>query len=840
MINQHPGGERPAAGLVMEQIGKRFASVTALNAVTLRLNPGEIHGLIGENGAGKSTLIKILAGVYQADSGSATLDGHPLPLGNPAAIEAAGIRVIHQELNLIPHFTVAESVFLGQEYRTRWGALDRRRMKAATAQFFQQNWQLAIDPERLVRDLSLAERKLVQIARALIDGAARLVVFDEPTAPLEAQEASLVSSAILRLRDQGIAILYISHYLNEIATLCDRGTVLRNGEVVGYPDRDLLQNTEALIAMMVGREIDQLYTPRQRPAADNGATPLLSVRQLSDGRQLQDLSFDIQPGEIVGVAGLLGAGRDVLVDLLYGLRPAERGTIHLEGRPRRIRTPKQAIRAGMALVPRDRRHQGLILPFTTADNINLASLPETATFGWERRGIAEQKARDWIEQLAIRPGRPGLPVRYMSGGNQQKAILARWLGTDARLFILDEPTLGVDIGARRDIYQRTRQLADQGRAVLVSSSDAPELLGLCDRILVLWRGALAPRANAGRPTGGDQRRTGAFTMSTAIQRRGRPGLATLIEKFPLILFLALLVWLSVQSPYFLSWQNISLMLVQSVPLAILCFGLVCVIAVGGDDVVSGGIDLSLPATAVLGVALLSLGLAEWHTPYLLLLALLAAVCLLCGAINGLLVLAAGLPPLLATLSTSVAFTGLTDLLTGQRRIAVSDPLMVAFRDNSVLGLPWPLVYLLGVFILFQFLLHHSRFGQHVQAVGGNRDMAQMSGLNVRRLTLLVWLLAGIAAGLAILPLLSQGSGSSSGTATPLLLETVLATFIGAAFSRRRVVTIWGALLGAILVNALSNGLGLLGVNIFWMGAIKGGLILVVLAASAVRHKGGEA
>ncbi len=231
--------------------------------------------------------------------------------------------------------------------------------------------------------------------------------------------------------------------------------MLRNGEVVGYPDRDLLQNTEALIAMMVGREIDQLYTPRQRPAADNGATPLLSVRQLSDGRQLQDLSFDIQPGEIVGVAGLLGAGRDVLVDLLYGLRPAERGTIHLEGRPRRIRTPKQAIRAGMALVPRDRRHQGLILPFTTADNINLASLPETATFGWERRGIAEQKARDWIEQLAIRPGRPGLPVRYMSGGNQQKAILARWLGTDARLFILDEPTLG-SISAPAGIFINVR------------------------------------------------------------------------------------------------------------------------------------------------------------------------------------------------------------------------------------------------------------------------------------------------------------------------------------------------------------------------------------------------
>ena len=228
-------------------------------------------------------------------------------------------------------------------------------------------------------------------------------------------------------------------------------------------------------------------------------------------------------------------------------------------------------------------------------------------------------------------------------------------------------------------------------------------------------------------------------MSADIQRRPLPGITTLIEKFPLILFFALLVWLSLQSPFFLSWQNISMMLVQSVPLAILCFGLVCVIAVGGDDVVSGGIDLSLPAIAVLGVALLSLGMVEWNTPYLLLLLLLIAVSLACGAVNAILVLAAGLPPLLATLSTSVAFTGLTDLLTGQRRIAVNDPLMVAFRDNAVLGVPWPLIYLLAVFVLFQFLLHHSRFGQHLQAVGGNRDMAQMSGLNVRRLTIMVWL-----------------------------------------------------------------------------------------------------
>lgn len=326
-------------------------------------------------------------------------------------------------------------------------------------------------------------------------------------------------------------------------------------------------------------------------------------------------------------------------------------------------------------------------------------------------------------------------------------------------------------------------------------------------------------------------------MSNLIHSRGAPRLTVLLEKFPLLLFVALLVWLSVQSPYFLSWQNISLMLVQSVPLAILSFGLVCVVAVGGDDVVSGGIDLSLPAIAVFGVALLSLGMVEWHTPYLLLLLAVVALSLACGAVNALLVLVAGLPPLLATLSTSVAFTGLTDLLTGQRRISVSDPLMNAFRDSTLLGIPYPLLWLAAVFILFQFIVHHSRFGQHIQAVGGNADMARMSGLKVRGLTLRVWLLAGVAAGLAVLPLLAQGSGSSSGTATPLLLETVLATFIGAAFSRRRVVTIWGALLGAVQVNALSNGLGLLGVNIFWMGAIKGVLILVVLAAPALLNRG---
>ena len=330
MNDSNPLNHTTMTGLVMERISKSFSSVAALRAVTLTIGAGEIHGLIGENGAGKSTLIKILAGVYQADSGKVLLDGKELPLGKPAAIEAAGIRVIHQELNLIPHFTVAESVFLGQEICTGSRRLKRQKMADAARQFFRDSWQIEIDPRRLIRDLSLAERKLVQIARALIDGKARLVVFDEPTAPLESHEASLVTEAILRLKSQGIAILYISHYLNEIATLCDKATVLRNGEVVGYPGKDVLQDTDAIIHLMVGRDIGQLYAPREPVALAESGQPVLSVQSLSDGRQLQDISFDIQPGEIVGVAGLLGAGRDVLVDLLYGLQAAKRGEIRID------------------------------------------------------------------------------------------------------------------------------------------------------------------------------------------------------------------------------------------------------------------------------------------------------------------------------------------------------------------------------------------------------------------------------------------------------------------------------------------------------------------------------
>jgi len=475
-------------GLQMTGISKGFPGTQALSAASLHVAAGEVHGLIGENGAGKSTLIKILAGVYHADAGEIWINGQQLERMTPAKVHAAGVRFIHQELHLIPHFTVAESVFSGQERRSSLLGLDKRGMRRDAEQFIAQVLDIPLDGNRLIRDLSIAERKLVQIARALIDGQGKLVVFDEPTAPLEAHEAQQLFKAIARLKQQGIAIIYVSHYLGEIAQICDRVTVLRNGSHVATLPQVGPQDIESMITLMIGRELTSLFAPRTtQPTLGE---PWLVAEQLTDGQQLRNVSLQLSPGEVVGVAGLLGSGREELIDVLFGLRPIKQGRLTIAGKNVRIGSAAKATALGLALVPRDRRHSGLVLPMTVADNINLSSLSQLAYGGWALRRKAKQHASQLVGQLDIRPTNLDSAMQLLSGGNQQKAILARCLATDPQLLILDEPTLGVDIGAKAQIYQLISAQAAAGRCVLVSSSDGSELIGLCDRILVMLRGEL--------------------------------------------------------------------------------------------------------------------------------------------------------------------------------------------------------------------------------------------------------------------------------------------------------------------------------------------------------------
>ena len=502
-----------STALSMTGISKAFPGVQALDEASLKVLPHEIHGLVGENGAGKSTIIKVLAGIYQADRGTVSVDGTELAPLTPETVHARGVRFIHQELSLVPHFNVAESVFMAQERSGLFG-LETRAMRKQAEAFLLDTLGIEIDGRTLVRDLTVAQRKLVQIARALIDGQAKLVVFDEPTAVLGAEDINTLFGAIRGLRDAGISMVYVSHYLSEITEICDRVTVFRNGVNVGMIDLGRPSGVQAdetdgeqaagqpgsqqqgeIIKLMVGREITDMYPDRTAQATDT----VLDVCGLGDGVRFSDVDFSIKAGEIVGLTGIIGSGREELVDAIYGIRRMRRGTVKIEGTPVKLRSPARAVRAGLVLVPRDRRNDGLVLDMSVGDNINVATLDDvSSTLGWLYRGRARDRSDKLAQRLDVRPRRSSTIVRFLSGGNQQKVVLARWLTTESKVFVLDDPTAGVDVGARSEIYKLISQLAEGGAGVVVSSNDLAELLGICDRVLVMVRGRIvAEEATAG-------------------------------------------------------------------------------------------------------------------------------------------------------------------------------------------------------------------------------------------------------------------------------------------------------------------------------------------------------
>jgi len=471
--------------LEMQGISKAFPGVQALDSTDLRVHSGSIHGLVGENGAGKSTIIKVLAGVYTKDAGTVHINNQQIEPITPSVVHDAGVRFIHQELHLVPHFTVAESVFMGQEQHGRFG-LASGRMRRRAERFLNESLNCRLNGNTLIRTLGPAEKKLVQIARALIDDQAQLVIFDEPTAPLASGETEQVFNAIRRLKERGISMIYVSHYLGEITELCDEVTVFRNGTNVAVMDNIDEHSTDHIIRSMVGRDIDALYPDKSSAKS----TPLLNITSLGDQKRFFDVDLVVNAGEVIGIAGLIGSGREEFIDTLYGLRPAVTGSMQFDGNALKLNSPADAVSKGIVLVPRDRRNDGLVLDMNVADNINLASLAEVAFAQLEKRGAAHRRAVKLSEQIDIRPRSSKTITRFLSGGNQQKVVLARWLATQSKLFILDEPTVGVDIGAKVEIYQLIRNLSDNGAAVIISSSDPQELLGLCHRIMVMYRGTV--------------------------------------------------------------------------------------------------------------------------------------------------------------------------------------------------------------------------------------------------------------------------------------------------------------------------------------------------------------
>lgn len=478
--------------LIMSGIEKSFPGVKALDDVRMEVKLGEIHALLGENGAGKSTLMKILSGVYKPDAGTVQLDGQQVQFENTKEAENAGISIIYQELNLIPHMTVAENIFLGREPRTRWGTIDRKKMRTDALKELNR-LNAAIAPRAFVADLRIGEQQLVEIAKAL-SLHARIVIMDEPTSALSDAEVEKLFSIIKNLKAKNVGVIYISHKLEEIFAVADRVTVLRDGKYIGT--RNVNETTSAdLINMMVGRDLDDLF-PKQIVPIGREILRLknLTVRdpEHTDRFILKNISFSLHRGEILAIAGLMGAGRTELMMSLFGVPPGEKtgGELYIDGDKKEITSPTRAIEYGLALVTEDRKNQGLFLQLPVYTNISIASLKRVIKYKILRRRLENKVVREYVKKLRIKIPEIATLVETLSGGNQQKVILAKWLLTHPAVLLLDDPTRGIDVGAKAEIYQLMNEFIRQGMGIIMVSSELPEILAMSDRVIVLSQGRL--------------------------------------------------------------------------------------------------------------------------------------------------------------------------------------------------------------------------------------------------------------------------------------------------------------------------------------------------------------
>lgn len=473
--------------LELKNIYKSFPGVKVLEDVTLQVRPGEVHALMGENGAGKSTLMKILMGIYKADQGSIFLEGKETVIHGPKDAMSKGISMIHQELNTVLDMEVAENVFVGRELlkkgMEKLKIVDIARMREETGRYFRE-MNIDIDPRAKMRTLSVAEMQLVEIVKA-ISLNSKIIVMDEPTSAITEKEAAVLFTQIERLKKQGVAIIYISHKMDEIFRISDTITVLRDGQWIGTKPAKELDN-DMLIKMMVGRELNDIYPKDPVEIGD----VILEVKNLSRGKKVQDASFSLRKGEVLGIAGLVGAGRSELVETIFGLYPKTGGQIFLHGKEVHIKSAADAIKNKMALITEDRKQTGLNLIVSVKENIASVSIGKLSNHGIVNDKKINEVSEKYIKELKIKTPDGNAIVGNLSGGNQQKVVLAKWLLDEPDIIIFDEPTRGIDIGAKRDIYLLINNLAKEGKAVIVISSEMAEVMGICDRILVMAEGRI--------------------------------------------------------------------------------------------------------------------------------------------------------------------------------------------------------------------------------------------------------------------------------------------------------------------------------------------------------------
>lgn len=477
--------------LEMRGITKRFPGVTALDHVDFELEKGEVHVLLGENGAGKSTLIKMLSGAYQPDEGEILVDGEKVDISSAMDAQRLGISTIYQEFNLVPQLTVAENIFLGRQPRI-FGLVNRSKMRKDARELLERI-RVRVDADARVEELGVAQRQMVEIAKAL-SLEARILIMDEPTASLSGQEVGRLFEIIHGLQEDEVGVVFISHHLEEVTEIGDRVTVLRDGE---YVDRVPASTDHSeFVRLMVGRDIEEQF-PRRKPEIGD---VLLEVKNLTQKGVLEDISFELRAGEVVGIAGIVGAGRTELAEAIFGSEPADSGEVWVGGETLRPGHPREAKDRGIGFITEDRQGEGIVPPLSVSENLGLAALAENSSVGLVNRRKQRRQAEKMIEDLNIRTPGPEQEIRYLSGGNQQKVVIGKWLLNDSKILIMDEPTRGIDVGAKVEIYELMNELTENGAGILMISSELPEVLGMSDRVLVMSQGVFTGELSAEEAT----------------------------------------------------------------------------------------------------------------------------------------------------------------------------------------------------------------------------------------------------------------------------------------------------------------------------------------------------
>lgn len=822
--------------LAVETVNKGFPGVQALRDVSFDVLPGEILGLVGENGAGKSTLMRILAGVYQPDSGVIRLRGQPIRIGSPAEAQRLGISMVYQDTRLVGDLDVVQNVWLGRELTGSLGLIDRAEMERETIALLRR-LGVALDPRRLVSSLSVAERQIVELARALKNNASVLIL-DEPTSALDVTEVQRLFSILRDLRDQGTSIIFISHRLPEVLELTDRVTVLKDGEVV--TTRATATTTpEDLVALMVGQQEISVAFPDK--ALETGPVRL-EVHDLTSPGHFEHVSFTVGRGEIVGLGGIEGEGQREIIRALFGLLPAT-GTIQLDGEAVSLRSPAAAIAQGIVYLSNDRRGESLMLPHSIRENVVLPHLS-----AWGRMGVTDAERErtavaTTVARLRIRTPSAEQPVELLSGGNQQKVVVGRWLLAQPRVYIFDEPTQGVDVGTKLELYRLIRHLASEGAAVLFLSSEATELRGVCDRIMVVADGHIvsivtgddmveeqivgsavtAARQNAGR---NERRAAGTGRISSlgwAVRQWGSP-------LFVVLLILALGGITRQRSQYFLTSNNLSDLAIQVVPLALVAMGQMAVILVGG-------IDLAVGPTMSLTTAIASHLIVSEATGSILAGSLACiATGLGVGLANGLLIRVGRMPDLLATLATYSIVFGLALVV----RPSPGGLVSLSFMDRVTqrLGVvPLIAILTLVLYVLGEVILVRTRAGSALYATGSNQEAAFVAGIAVARVRMAAYLFCGLMAALAGLVITARIGSGDPQSGTSFTLASITAVVVGGTSIFGGRGTLVGTLAGSILVLEMQNALNQLHVSAYYQYIWTGVLTLLAVAFYSVREQG---